>query len=217
MNNDSDSDILRKYDGFRELIKELQSDALGDISKLTMLQAGRKLRMMGGGNTLVFDSEAEADILADFALWEIPQGGTTVIKKYLERISSSDVNDDVKKELVVGMQKAFSSLFEIVIVLKDGILIRDVLSDENPIYTLVDIGIIQTGVEGELLFTRLIPLTDFCIGCGTAFPFREESKSLLIGKYKKEISRVKKRKAQMKRYTMFYKQWKKIGIPFERR
>ena len=215
MNNDSD--ILRKYEDFRELIKELHSDALGDISKLTILQAGRRLGVMGSGDTLVFDSEAEADILADFALWEITQGGTTVIKKYLERISSSDVNDDVKKELVEGMQKAFSSLFEITIVLEDGILIRDLLSDESPIYTLVDIGIIQTGVEGTLLFTRLIPLTDFCISCGTSFPFREESKSFLIRKYKNEISRVKKRKAEMKRYTMFYRQWKKIGIPFEYR
>lgn len=40
MNNDSD--ILGKYGVFRELVKELQSDALGDISKPTMLQAGRK-------------------------------------------------------------------------------------------------------------------------------------------------------------------------------
>ncbi len=116
-----------------------------------------------------------------------------------------------------GLQKAFSSLFEIVIVLEDGILIRDVLSDENPIYTLVDIGIIQTGVEDALLFTRLIPLTDFCISCGTSFPFRGESKSLLIAKYKKEVSRVKKRKAGVKMYAMFYRQWKKIGIPFEYR
>jgi len=39
----------------------------------------------------------------------------------------------------------------------------------------------------------------------------------LIRKYKNEIARVKSRNPKIKRYTMFYRQWKKIGIPIEYR
>ena len=212
-----DRGILRRNKKFRKLIRKFQTDALEELSKLIMLQAGRKLGMMGRGNTLIFDSETEADILADFAIWELSQGGTTAIERHLKKISGSEESDDVERELVDGMQKAFTSLFEIEDILEDRILIRDILSDESRAYILVDTGLLQTGVEGVLLFTRLVPLTDFCISCGTSFPFRGESKSFLIAKYKNEISRVKRRNPKIKRYTMFYRQWKKIGIPVEYR
>lgn len=171
-------DPLRTYRAFRELSKQIHSDALKDVPKWALSRGAERLRMVGERGVLIFETEDELDVLMQFVLYELLQDGRPIIWHHLEK--RGPARNAMEEELFHGIRNSFSSLFWIQRVRPDGIVLKNLLTPDQELHTLVDIGLIQTGAARFLLFTRLLPLREYAITAGVSFPFEGSHQEALI-------------------------------------
>ncbi len=204
---------LQTYRAIRELGRQIHSDALKDVPKSVFLRGAERLGMMGKGKVLLFDSEDETDVLAQFLLYEIPQGEKPIIQHHLDKRGAPQ--NTMEEELFRAIRDSFSSLFRIETGRGEGIVVRNLLTPDEGLHTLVDIGLIQTARAGFLLFTRLLPLREYAITGGVSFPFAGHHETALSKEDLKLRKSARQDELSMRRYVVFHRLGKTMGLPME--
>ncbi len=206
-------DPLPTYGAVRALSRAIHSDALKDVPRWALVRGAERLRMVGKRGVLVFDSEEETDVLAQFVLYEVLVGGTTAILRHLEQ--RSPPGNAVEEEFFQGVRESFSSLFRVETIRPDGVVLRDLLTPSQEPHTLVDLGLMHTGRSGLLLFTRLLPLRGYAITGGVSFAFAGKHEDVLIHEDRQLRKLARPDELSMRRYVLFHRLSKTMGVPMQ--
>jgi len=162
---------IKEYKNVRNKAKDLSSKIL-DIknSERNELIYAAKLLGFWNGNSMIFDSEDESDIMLDFLIYERNKQGVKCIDKFYD----SDIKlDDLEEDILEGMVNYHSSLFEIQDINKDNAILTliDLFDKNHKEFKLIDVGLSQTSTIGLLIYSRLLPIQDFSITSGMSFGF----------------------------------------------
>jgi hypothetical protein len=206
-------DRLRTYGAVREVSRAIHSEALGEVPRWAIRRGAEQLGMMGKGKVLVFDSEDETDVLAQFLLYEIPQAGRAIILHYLEKRGAA--RTPTEAELFQGIRSSFSSLFRVEGVKPDGLVLRELFTPGQALHPLIDLGLIRTAKPGLLFFTRLLPLREYAITAGVGFPFAGHHEVFLTTEDLKLRKSGRPDELSKRRYALFHYLSKTIGLPMQ--
>lgn len=206
--------MVEKYRYFRQLGLGLNTKMMKCKElNIDIRSAGKKLNLLEQ-NTFILENEQDLDIVMDFALFELLINN----RNFIERYYDLDFPDtDEENILLESKLNAFTSLFEVVGFDKENCLIKaiDVLdSDRN--YSLIDIGFSQTGWNGLLFFTRIIPLPEFNITGGVSFGFRRETKERLLNGFQFQKLKFNNKIKSIDKYLYFYNQHLIFGEPIHK-
>jgi len=171
---------VEDYLNIRNTARELASKILNynTDSKNAMIYAG-KLLGFWNGDSMVFDSDEESDVLMDFLIYEKNKLGQRLIDLFYD----SDIElTDIEEDILEGQVEYHASLFEILQTNQTNytLVLRDLLSVDKPEFTLMDMGLSQTGNQGLLLYTRLIPILEINMTSGVSFGFESNKKEQLL-------------------------------------
>jgi hypothetical protein len=169
--------------------------------------------MVGKRGVLLFETEDELDVLMQFILNELLQDGRPIIQHYLE--TRGPARNAMEEEPFHGIRNSFSSLFRVQRVRPDGIVLENLLMPSQELHTLVDIGLIQTGAAGFLLFTRLVPLREYAITAGVSFPFEGSQEEALIAEARSAKKLGREDEVGMRWYVLFHPLSKSKGLQVE--
>src|SRR6266851_4811249 len=129
------------------------ADAL--VERAVLMPAARALDI-ARGDTFMFESEAEMNVLMDYALYEYRVQGKALVEVYREQTTPLS---PMQRELLDGMCQSYTSLFRITEVhaAESTLVLADRLQQWADI-PLIDIMFSRTVKPGMLLFTRVVPL-----------------------------------------------------------
>ena len=160
---------LHQYRAFREAAQALTQqimEALVDHAVLT--RAGRALDV-ARGDAFVFESEAEMNVLMDYALYDDLVDGRSLVQRYRDQATGLS---PLQRELLDAMCEAFASLFRIADIRRtEHMLVLTNLLDQRDDVRLTDVRFSQTAEPGVLLFTRIIPVPQMNMTTGMALAF----------------------------------------------
>jgi hypothetical protein len=172
----------------------------------------KSARLLGiaRGETLIFESEEETNVLMDFALHDYRFNKQNTIEIYREKIGSEN---EVEKEILDAFISSYTSLFKIISISEDenSLILSDLLNEKDNI-KLIDIALSITATPGLLVFIRLIPFKDFNMSTGISFAFPSNSENYLLRRYKILSKKVKSGSDSIRRFVSFYKLSKTQGI-----
>ncbi len=159
----------------------------------------------GQEQTAVLDSEDDISILMEFVLYELLQGGKTLVQKYHDEHGGTD---EVERDLLDAMARAKTGLFKVERIWKQKrMLDLQELAGERRTVSLVDIGFSQSSVQDLILFFRPIRLAEFTMSSGIAFVFPQDMEQKLVRRWGKWSS--------AERYAGYFRMSKSNGIPME--
>jgi hypothetical protein len=160
---------LDRYHAYRTAAKALNQqimDAL--VDRAALMGAARGLDI-ARGDTIVFESEAEMNVLMDYALYESRVHGQSLVQGCREQTA---LLSPMQRALLDAMCQSYTSLFRIADIGRDDHtnMLVDVL-DQRKQTPLVDILFSRTAEPGMLLFSRVVPLAEMNMTAGIAFVF----------------------------------------------
>lgn len=162
-------DLLERYRRWRRHRGTIQSAALKQVSRSTLLEQARRIGM-ARGSTLIVSSESEMSLLYDLAVYGAKEGRTRAIDRYASARSKSSDPDEalVLKALC---EARFSWFRTIARQPPFGVRIEDLLRGGE--LWLLDEGLEQTMRPGSFISTRVAPIEGFVMTCGVIVPFDE--------------------------------------------
>ena len=101
---------LDQYQAYRKAAKELNHQLMDALVERPVLMRTARAFDIARGNTFVFESEAEMNVLMDYALYEYRRQGQSLVQRYREQTTSLS---PMQRELLDGMCQAYTSLFRI--------------------------------------------------------------------------------------------------------
>ena len=185
--------ISKKYKEYRRVGIELNKKiAEKMLEEFDLDGAVNLLGFDRQGQTIIFDSEFEMDVMSDFFRFESIKDGKRPIDVYKEEYPPTS---EIEKEILESLVDSHSSLFKIERIdrEKNIIWLSDILNEKQNIL-LVDIGLSTSTEVGFLMFTRLISFDDFCMTFGISFVFNSNLESYIKRRHKKIMKKLKKRK-----------------------
>jgi hypothetical protein len=160
----SPQELVARYQRLRAVCKRLNNAVLERLPKDALHEGGRKLGLLQG-DTFVFDSQYEMDVLMDYCLYHVRRGGRNVVEQYVHSCPPMAGTDEGL--CLRAMQNAIHSLFRVDDVERGvGLAVTDLATDEQ--YLLVDIGLSQSAQPGLLILSRLLLFDDFAATSGAA-------------------------------------------------
>ena len=204
--------IMERYKKIRELGLVLNHKMIESCLDHDILCSSAKLLGILKGDQLVFDSEDETSVLMDFALHEYKLNGRSAVEIYREKVGGQN---EVENEILASLPSAYTSLFEIVAISGNTIILKDLLKEEDRFIKLIDIGFSSTGIPGMLTFIRIVPFKDFNITSGISFTFRSSLKKYLIRRYRRISKKIESDSDSMKRFIAFFKLNRECGEEVE--
>ncbi len=154
--------LLRRYRQLRAIMRDLHSELLKSLPKDTFTECGRKLGFQVNG-TLVFETEDEASVLADYCLYDGWSGQHSAVTRFLAKQPYPAGTDQTL--LLDAMSRARYSLFQVESVAEGvGVNCRDVLRGDGG--TIVDEGLGNTAVPGVIVAGRLVVLPELSMTTG---------------------------------------------------
>ena len=111
----------------------------------------------------------------------------------------------MENEILASLLSAYNSLFEVVAVSGNIIILKDLLIEEDRFITLLDIGFSLTCTPGMLIFIRVVPFKDFNMTSGVSFVFRGSLKKYIIKRYRRISKKIKSDRDSVKRFIAFFK------------
>jgi hypothetical protein len=201
---------LDRYHAFRDAAKALTQqmmDAL--VDRAVLMRAGRALGV-ARGDTFVFESEAETNVLMDYALYEDLVDGRSVVQRYRDQATGLN---PTQQALLDAMAQAFTSLFRITDTLpaEHALGLTDLL-DQRPDVRLIDIRFSQTAAAGMLLFTRIVPLPEMNMTTGMAFAFPGSAEASVRRRVQRLSKRAKAESASARRMIAFFQLNRSDGL-----
>ena len=182
-------------------------DAL--VERPVLMRAGRALDITRG-DTFVFESEAEMNVLMDYALYEYRRHGQSLV----QRVSRAN---DVAEPDAAGAARWHVRVVHLVVsdtevqMAESTLVLADRLQQREDI-PLIDIMFSRTVEPGMLLFTRVIPLSMMNMTAGIAFVFPGDSEASLLRRYKRLSKRVKADTESARRLVAFFQLNRTAGI-----
>ena len=154
--------LLRRYRQLRAIMRDLHSELLKSLPKDKFTECGRKLGFQVNG-TLVFETEDEASVLADYCLYDGWSGQHNAVTRFLAKQPYPAGSDQAL--LLVAMSRARYSLFQVESVAEGlGVNCRDILRGDGG--TIVDEGLGNTAVPGVIVAGRLVVLPELSMTTG---------------------------------------------------
>lgn len=203
--------LVEKYKKYRKIGMKLNHKMMDKCLDRDVLKKSAKLLDMVKGGTFVFDSEDETSVLMDFALNDYRFVNENIVEKYRKKFGWKN---EIEKEILDAKSASYTSLFKINSVSKtENILVLSNLLNKTDDIKLTDIAFSSNiGLEGCLLFTRLVQFKDFNMTSGVSFVFPPHIEKSIIEKYKMKSNNVKSSNEAIKRFVSFYKLHKRNGI-----
>lgn len=206
---------VEQYMEYREVGKGLNSRMMESCLDEAALSGSAELLGIGsaekdaGDDVLVFDGEEDMDVLYDFALHEYRQDGKTAVELFRGR---ELWESEVEKEFLDTLVRSSTSLFRVTEVDRPEYLLtlEDLLNDAAGI-EMIDRGFSRTADSGVLMFCRRVPVEEFSMTSGVAFPFPSGLEDHLLTVYEQVRDRVASRLEAVKRFVSFYKLHRKYG------
>jgi hypothetical protein len=159
------TDLLAQYKRLREVRFHLGSVLVRRLGE-AIDKAGRALGILRQG-TFVFDSEDQAAVLMDYAIYNVRSGGRNAVERYVDESPPQPGSD--QSVVLQAMLKAYYSLLEVVDAEHGvGVTVRDILRGKTDF--LVDVGFGSTARKGMVMATRVIPHEGFLTTGGAALP-----------------------------------------------
>ena len=156
------AEIVARYKRLRAVGQRLNNKLIERISKDVMDAGAKRLGILKKG-VLVFNTEDEFAVLADYCIYDVRTNGRNVLEQYLID-SPPDPGSDEAISLQ-AMQRAVYSVYEVEAVHRGvGVTVRDLLSSQSLL--VVDMGLGSTGKPGFVLATRLLFQEGFAMTSG---------------------------------------------------
>lgn len=172
-----DSPVLVEYAALRARFRAIHAAAVKELLRDEILEAARQLHLLNRSGVLAFESKDEADLLMDFALYEVRRHGRPVITHFMRKNPPAD---DETSLLYRALEDNWVSLFRVERVTPVGLLMHDMLTEDGPEYRLVDNGLIHTAAPGLGLVVRLLRMPRFVMTSGFGFAVRAEQIDQLL-------------------------------------
>lgn len=169
--------LVDKYKLYRENGKRLNSILTSGLSKKTFLDAAGLLGLRSG-DTLVFESEYETDVLMDYIIYDYYHKGKNAVEQYAER--NQPKLGTTEHILLDAMLEARYSLYQITAVYEGlGVNMLDLLKKEEA--SVMDFNLSDSVIKGEtpmglIMAGRLVfPEKLFCMTTGAMLPVVDDS------------------------------------------
>src|SRR5215212_8871858 len=101
---------LDQYQAYRKAAKELNHQLMDALVERPVLMRAARTLDIARGDTFVFESEAEMNVLMDYALYEYRVNGQSLVQVYREQTTALS---PLQRELLDGMCQSYTSLFRI--------------------------------------------------------------------------------------------------------
>lgn len=201
---------LDSYQAYRTAARDLNHqiiDAL--VDRAALMRAARALGV-ARGDTFVFESEAEMNVLMDYALYELRVDGQPLVQVYREQRTPLS---PMQQEILEAMCRSYTSLFRMtdIVAAESTIKLIDVLGQRATI-PLVDIMFSRTAKPGMLLFTRVLPLAEMNMTAGIAFVFPGDLEHDLQRRSTRVSKRTKAHTESARRLVAFFRWNRTHGI-----
>jgi len=158
--------IISFYKRLRAVGQNLGSTLMSRLSKDVLDEGGRKLGILCDG-MLVFETEDETSVLADYCIYDVRRNGRNAIEQYLIDCPPDPESDEMT--YLRAMQRASYSLFVVESVEHGlGVIVRD-LRSANVLF-VVDMGLGLSAQPGLSLASRLLHGDEFSWTGGAALP-----------------------------------------------
>lgn len=202
-------DRVQRYKMYRKANKDLNHKIMESCLERDVMMKSAKLLGIARGDTLMFDSMDETNVLMDFALNEYKVKGKNAIEIYRETANYNEVEMDILNALL----SSYTSLFEVISISRaeNSLLLNDVMNRRENI-RLTDIALSESAVPGLLLFVRLVPFTDFNMTSGISFAFDPDLKGYLLRRHRKLGKKIEVEDDSTKRFISFFKLSKTDGL-----
>ena len=157
----------------------------------------------------------DTSCVLDFLINEYNGEVNTILQKYL--INNINTISFVENEVLKAYAISYTSFFQAKSssAEKCSIELLDLFNNDNKVI-LTDIAIskitLQTRIMKTLLFTRIVPFTEFNMTSGIVFAFDIRNERLLASEYDKIYEKLSTGDESMKRFICFFKLNKKYGI-----
>ncbi len=164
---------IKDYKAYRKEGRRLNQEIVEScIDKDLMEKSAKMLGIIGKKGIILFENEEEANVLMDFAIYEILLDGESVIKIYSDTVGGKN---KMETEILDAMVASYTSLFRVISTRKEQslVILEDILH-EGRIIELTDMGLSQSLHQEVLIFTRIVPFAEFNMTAGIAFVFPKE-------------------------------------------
>jgi hypothetical protein len=194
---------IKKYKQYRNIGKDLSQKILEKFTDEQSLLVVSKLLGIRQGKTLVLDSEEELNFIMDFSLFEYQAKGKTFLQRYKEE--TPELNEK-EADIIEAKLLSYTSLFKILETdpAHASVTLGDILNDGKPV-TILDINLSRSARPGLLIFTRIVPFSEFNMTSGMFCLFPENSERNLLKRYKIMIKKVKSEIESVRRFVAFFK------------
>jgi hypothetical protein len=201
---------LDHYQAYRNAARELNHHIMDALVERAVLMRAARALDIARGDTFVFESDAEMNVLMDYALYEDRVQGKALVQVYREQTTALS---PLQRELLDGMCQSYTSLFRITEVqaTESTLVLADRLQQREDL-PLIDMMFSRTAAPGMLLFTRVVPLAGMNMTAGIAFAFPGGSEAHLLRRYKRLGKRVKADTEAARRLVAFFQLNRTEGI-----
>ena len=201
---------LDHYQAYRNAARELNHQIMDALVERAVLMRAARALDIARGDTFVFESDAEMNVLMDYALYEDRVQGKALVQVYREQTTALS---PLQRELLDGMCQSYTSLFRITEVqaTESTLVLADRLQEREDL-PLIDMMFSRTAAPGMLLFTRVVPLAGMNMTAGIAFAFPGGSEAHLLRRYKRLGKRVKADTEAARRLVAFFQLNRTEGI-----
>jgi hypothetical protein len=201
---------LDHYQAYRNAARELNHQIMDALVERAVLMRAARALDIARGDTFVFESDAEMNVLMDYALYEDRVQGKALVQVYREQTTALS---PLQRELLDGMCQSYTSLFRITEVqaTESTLVLADRLQQREDL-PLIDMMFSRTAAPGMLLFTRVVPLAGMNMTAGIAFAFPGGSEAHLLRRYKRLGKRVKADTEAARRLVAFFQLNRTEGI-----
>ncbi len=162
----SEREMVARYQRYRSISMRLNMPLMQQLTKGVLDEGGRDLGILKKG-MLVFNSEDESSVLADYCIYNVGRDGRNGVQTLLAKSPPAEGSEEA---LVLGaMAKAWYTLLSIEAVESGvGVRVHDILRATD--HLLIDMGLSRSAKPGDLFATRVIPFDGFIITTGAGLP-----------------------------------------------
>jgi hypothetical protein len=166
-----DDALVARYRRLRAVGRRLNNVLMEYHSRQTMVRAAKRLGLWHDG-TIVFGTEHEMSVLADFIIYEGYEDGVNAVERYASEHPPAAGTDE--NTVLQAMRQAYYGLLLVEDVLPGvGVRVCDLLRDRR--FLLADIGLSQTATEEGILATHVLPFDEFSMTSGAALPLDSDT------------------------------------------
>ncbi len=202
--------IINKYRQYIDLSRKLAHILLTRFVSAEVLQTVSRLMGVMRGKGIMLESKEEKKFIADFSLFEHQINGENCFQRYQAENHELDAKE---AEMLKASLLSYTSLFKIIETdpVNASVTLSDLLSNKQEI-KIININLSQTARPGLLIFTRIVPFSDFNMASGMFCMFSKNSERALLKQLKPEMKKVKSEIESVQRFIAFFKLNRKQGL-----